>query len=452
MLEQRGDPAAVDVRSLAYDSSAVEPGALFCCVPGQRADGHDFAAAAVASGAVALLVERLLGVDVPQVRVGEVRAAMGPVAAEFHGHPSRHLTVVGVTGTNGKTTATHLLRGIFEAAGRPAAVVGTLCGARTTPEAPVLQETLARLRDEGKQAVALEVSSHALVQHRVDAVAFAAVVFTNLSQDHLDFHGTMEDYFVAKASLFGAGRAAVGIVNVDDAFGRRLADEAAIRTVSFSLADAGDLTYSADGISFEWCGVRLRLALGGRFNVSNALAAATTAAELGVSPADVAAGLAAVGTVPGRFEPVRAGQAFPVIVDYAHTPDGLEQVLTAARDLAEGGRVIVVFGCGGDRDAAKRPLMGEVATRLADLAVLTSDNPRHEDPAAIIDQVRAGADQDVLVVEQDRAKAIGVGIEAATDDDVVVIAGKGHETVQEIGDRVIPFDDREVAADVLSRR
>jgi UDP-N-acetylmuramoyl-L-alanyl-D-glutamate--2,6-diaminopimelate ligase len=449
VLELRG-ASAVDVRSLTHDANGVVPGTLFCCVPGHRADGHDFAAAAVDRGAVALLVERMLALEVPQARVADVRAAMAPVAAALHGWPSRDMTVIGVTGTNGKTTTTHLLRAVLEAHGWPAASIGTLGGARTTPEAPVLQATLGRLRDAGKEAVALEVSSHALRQHRVDAVQFAAVVFTNLSQDHLDYHGTMEDYFAAKAELFDASRAALAVINADDAYGQRLTQLTPLRTVPFSMADATDVESAADGSAFTWRGIRLRIALGGRFNISNALAAATTAAELGVDHDAIATGLAGV-TVPGRFESVAAGQPFPVIVDYAHTPDGLDQLLTAARQHVDGGRLIVVFGCGGDRDPTKRPRMGEVATRAADLAVLTSDNPRHEDPRAIIAQVEAGGRADRLVVEPDREKAIAAALGQAGPGDVVVIAGKGHEQGQDFGDRVVAFDDRAVARRVLSR-
>ena len=449
VLELRGD-AAVDVRSVTHDSAAVSEGTLFCCVRGSRVDGHEFAPEAVDRGAVALLVERLLPVDVPQAQVADVRAAMPLVAAALHGHPSRALTVVGVTGTNGKTTTTHLLRAVFDANGWPAAAIGTLGGARTTPESTVLQATLARLRDEGKRAVALEVSSHALVQHRVDAVHFAGVVFTNLSQDHLDYHHTMEEYFAAKARLFDAGRAPFAVINADDPYGRRLLAQTPLRTVPFSMADAADLTATSDGSAFTWRGTRLHLALGGRFNVSNALAAATTAAELGIDHDAIAKGLADV-TVPGRFEPVWAGQAFPVIVDYAHTPDGLAQLLDAARDHVEGGRLIVVFGCGGDRDPTKRPRMGAVATSEADLAVLTSDNPRSEDPMAIIADVEAGARPERLVVEPDREKAIAAALAEAGPGDVVVIAGKGHEQGQDFGDRVVPFDDRAVARQVLAR-
>src|SRR5581483_11702819 len=281
VLELKGD-AAVDVRSLTHDSAQVTPGTLFCCVPGRHADGHDFADQAVAGGAVALLVERVLPLDVTQVRVAEVRAAMGPVAAALYGHPSRWLTVVGVTGTNGKTTTTHFLRGIFEANGWHAGTIGTLDGARTTPEAPVLQATLASMRDGGQRAAAVEVSSHALTQRRVDAVHFAAVVFTNLSQDHLDYHGTMEEYFAAKATLFDPARADVAVVNADDPYGRRLIEHPALRTVPYSRTDAVDVQSNADSARFRWRGVDIELSIGGAFNVDNAVAAATTAAELGI--------------------------------------------------------------------------------------------------------------------------------------------------------------------------
>ena len=448
VLELKGD-AAVDVRSLTHDSAQVTPGALFCCVPGRHADGHDFAGQAVAAGAVALLVERVLPLDVTQVRVAEVRAAMGPVAAALYGHPSRWLTVVGVTGTNGKTTTTHFLRGIFEANGWHAGTIGTLDGARTTPEAPVLQATLASMRDGGQRAAAVEVSSHALTQRRVDAVHFAAVVFTNLSQDHLDYHGTMEEYFAAKATLFDPARADVAVVNADDSYGRRLIDHPALRTVAYSRADATDVRSDADSAHFTWRGVDIELSIGGAFNVDNAVAAATTAAELGIDVHVIGRGLAGV-TIPGRYETVRAGQPFAVIVDYAHTPDGLEQLLLAARGDVHEGRLFVVFGAGGDRDPGKRPQMGAVAARLADVAVLTSDNPRHEDPFDIIGQVEAGAPPGALLVEADRRAAIEMALRDAKAGDVVVIAGKGHEQGQDFGDRVEPFDDRDVARQVLS--
>jgi len=444
VLERRGDAEGVEVASVTHDSRQAGPGTLFCCVRGVVTDGHDHAHEAVSAGAVALLCERFLPLDVVQVRVGDARAATAQVAAAFHGHPSLAMTVVGVTGTNGKTTTIHLLRSVLEAHGWPTATVGTLSGPRTTPAAPDLQALLARERAAGRRAVAMEVSSHALDQRRVDGVRFAAVAFTNLSQEHLDYHRDMEAYYRAKATLFEAGRAKRGVVNVDDEHGRRLVQEAAIPVDPYSVRDAHDLALTPSGSRFRWEGLWVDLHLGGRFNVANAVAAATIARGLGVPPETVAAGLSSLSSVPGRFEHVDAGQPFTVVVDYAHTPQALEQVLLAARQVADGRRVIVVFGCGGDRDRAKRPIMGEVATRLADVAVLTSDNPRHEDPADIIDQVRAGVGRpDRLVVEPDRQAAIGAALARARPGDAVVVAGKGHETGQIVGDRMIPFDDRE---------
>jgi UDP-N-acetylmuramoyl-L-alanyl-D-glutamate--2,6-diaminopimelate ligase len=454
VLERIGDAGAAEVTDIVEDSRAVGPGALYCCVPGRHVDGHRFAGEAVAAGAVALLCERRLPLDVPQVVVSAVRPAIGPIADAFYGHPSESLVVAGVTGTNGKTTTTQLLASTFEAHGWSTATIGTLTGQRTTPEAPALQATLAELREGGVAAVAMEVSSHALDQHRVDAVHFAAAAFTNLTQDHLDYHGNMDDYFAAKARLFDASRADVAVVNADDPWGRALLDTLARqgpRAVPYSLADAGELVIGRQGSTFRWDGQAIALRLGGRFNVANALAAATTARELGVAAAEVADGLAAVESVRGRFEPIDGGQQFIVLVDYAHTPDGLDQALAAARELAPG-NLIVVFGAGGDRDQAKRPLMGAVASRRADLAVLTSDNPRSEDPERIIEDVRAGADgPGGLVVEPDRARAIAAALAAAEAGDVVVIAGKGHETGQEIAGRIIPFDDAAVARQALAR-
>jgi UDP-N-acetylmuramoyl-L-alanyl-D-glutamate--2,6-diaminopimelate ligase len=446
----RGDPDGAEIVAISHDSRSVVPGTLFCCVRGSQVDGHDFGPRAVAAGAAALLVERFLDVDVPQVAVDDVRAAMAPVAAVLFDDPSRRMMVVGVTGTNGKTTTTHFLRAVLEADGRRAAVIGTLSGERTTPAAPELQAHLAELAREGFTAVAMEVSSHALVQHRVDAVRFAAAVFTNLSQDHLDFHGSVQDYFAAKASLFDPDRAAVGVINADDPWGRRLLDSARLPTRPFSMTEAADLHVERSGSTFRWEGEPVRLHLAGTVNVANAVAAAAAARELGVEAPAIAKGLSNLASVPGRNEPVDRGQPFSVLVDYAHTPDALEQTLAGARRMAGRGRVVVVFGCGGDRDRTKRPLMGEVATRLADMAVLTSDNPRSEDPAAIIDQVRSGvARADVLTVEPDRRAAIALALDAARPGDIVVLAGKGHETTQVVGDQVIPFDDRVVAAEVL---
>jgi UDP-N-acetylmuramoyl-L-alanyl-D-glutamate--2,6-diaminopimelate ligase len=453
VLETRGDPARVDVRAIAFNTAEVVPGALFCCLPGNRFDGHDFAPDAVAAGASALLCERPLPLDVVQIRVGagQVRAAMAQVAAAFHGHPADSLRVVGVTGTNGKTTVTHLLRAVFEANGWPTAVMGTLDGGLTTPDSLSVQRSLASYRDGGHVAVAMEVSSHALTQHRVDAIRFVVAIFTNLSQDHLDYHRTMDAYFSAKSLLFTPERADIGIVNADDPWGRRMLESAPIDLLSFCLDDAAELEMGAVGSTFRWEGRAVTLNLSGRFNVANALAAAATARHLGIDPGVVADGLSSVRGVPGRFEMVEAGQSFKAVVDYAHTPSALEQALTAARHAAQpGGRVLVVFGCGGDRDRLKRPDMGRIATRLADLAVLTSDNPRSEDPMAIIADVRAGVERpDRLVVEPDRAAAIALAVSSARPGDVVLVAGKGHETGQRIGERTLDFDDRLVTRSAI---
>jgi len=452
-LEVIGDPTPVDVSSVTFDTRAVRPGALHCCLPGSRLDGHDLAPAAVAAGAVALLCERRLSLPVVQARVapGQVRPAMARASAALQGHPAADLRMVGVTGTSGKTTVTHLVGAVLEAHGWPTAVLGTLSGARTTPEAPVLQEALARHRDGGGVAVAMEVSSHALSQHRVDGIRYEVAVFTNLSQEHLDYHGTMEAYFEAKASLFVPERAQAGLVWSEDPWGARLLRNARIPVLPYSVAEAEGVELGPAGSRFRWRGRPVTLRLGGRFNVANAVAAARVGEHLGVPPATIAEALSSVPGVPGRFERVERGQPFAVVVDYAHKPDALEQLLTAAREgVQPGGRVIVVFGCGGDRDRAKRPMMGEVATRLADLAVLTSDNPRSEDPLAIMAEVRAGVRRpEVLVSEPDRGAAIALAISAAQPGDVVLVTGKGHEQGQEVRGRVIPFDDRAVAAAAL---
>jgi UDP-N-acetylmuramoyl-L-alanyl-D-glutamate--2,6-diaminopimelate ligase len=446
----------VEVLDVTNATDDVRPGALYCCLPGARRDGHDFAADAVAAGAVALLVERRLdlGVDVPQVVVADARGAMAQLAAEVHGHPSRTLQVVGVTGTNGKTTTTYLVRAILEAAGRPTGVLGTMSASRTTPEAPVLQRTLAGFVAEGKAAASIEVSSMGLVQRRVEGTWFSAAIFTNLSQDHLDDHGTMEAYFEAKALLFHPERTAVGVVNADDPYGQVLLERAPVPMRPYARTDARDLELRVGSSSFTWEGERVHLPLDGAFNVLNALAAATACRELGVSVADVAAGLAGVGVVAGHSEAVDAGQDFRVVVDYAHTPLALESVLQAARSAAgEQGRVLVVFGCGGRRDPSKRAPMGWAASSVADVVVITSDNPRDEDPEAIIAAVAEGATGGAQVlVEPDRRDAIAIAFARASAGDVVVIAGKGHETGQEIAGVVHPFDDRAVALELLEGR
>jgi UDP-N-acetylmuramoyl-L-alanyl-D-glutamate--2,6-diaminopimelate ligase len=446
------------VTSVAYDSRRVEPGDLFCCVPGAHTDGHLYAPAAVAAGAAAVLCEHPVDVAVPQVVVPDARVGMALAADAVFGHPSGSLTVVGVTGTNGKTTTTYLLKAVLAAAGREVDVLGTLSGARTTPEAPDLQRWLAQRREAGVDAVAMEVSSHALELHRVDGTQFSVAVFTNLSRDHLDFHATMEDYFRAKARLFEPELCAHAVVNLDSPHGRLLYDAAKVPTAGYSLSEVEDLELHLGHSRFRWRGEMIHLALGGRFNVSNALAAATTGVVLGIEPAVIAAGLSTPVAVPGRFELVDAGQPFAVVVDYAHTPDGLEQLLAAGRELVGRGAVTVVFGCGGERDQTKRGPMGEVAARLADRVVLTADNSRGEQTEAIIDAIRDGFEHapvrqaTELIIEPDRDAAIGIAIAQANAGDVVLIAGKGHEATQTIGDLTIPFDDREVARRHLEAR
>lgn len=456
--DQRGDAT---ITGVVHRSDGATPGVLFCCVPGSRVDGHDLAADVARAGAAALLVERPVDVDLPQLQVPSVRAAMGPLSARFWGDPSRDLEVVGITGTNGKTTTVALLRAIFDAAGRRCEVVGTLTsgpgGPPTTPDAPELQAQLAAWRDAGVEVVAMEVSSHALVMGRVEGTWFAATGFTTLGHDHLDLHGDIETYFEAKASLFRPDRTRRAVIRADDEWGARLVERLRGTDVDvrpYALADAGGAAPDGPGTRFTLRGATVRLPMPGRHNVANALCAAGIADWLGVTPDVVAAGLSDAPAVAGRFELVDEGQPFTVAVDYAHTPDALQTVLDAARERAEAGqgRVIVVFGCGGDKDRAKRPEMGRIAARSADVVVVTSDNPRSEDPRTIIDEILAGVPADArgtVLPVVDRAEAIHHAAREADDHDVVVIAGKGHETTQTFADRVVDFDDRQVAAAAL---
>jgi UDP-N-acetylmuramoyl-L-alanyl-D-glutamate--2,6-diaminopimelate ligase len=456
------DVPPVDVSALAYDNRVVEPGTVFFCVPGMTRDGHDFAPDAVARGAAALVVDHPLDLGVPEVVVTDVRAAMAPAAAKLAGDPTARLDVVGITGTNGKTTSAFIVRGLLEAAGRRTGLLGTVTSViggneaptvRTTPEAIDLQRTFKEMLDAGDECCAMEVSSHALELHRADAIHWRVAVFTNLTQDHLDFHPDMESYFAAKRRLFEAGPRSK-VINVDDAYGRRLADEFGGVTVAIdSDADlrADDVRFGLTGSSFSVDGLQLRSPLPGRFNVLNVLGAVAVARELGVDDATIERAVPQAGRVPGRFEPVDEGQSFAVLVDYAHTPDSLENVLRAARQLARA-RVICVFGCGGDRDRGKRPEMGRIASALADVAIVTSDNPRSEDPEAIIAQVVAGMGPGA-VTEADRRAAIDRAVGLAGAGDVVVIAGKGHEQGQEFeGGRKVPFDDVTVAREALRAR
>lgn len=453
-VSTRGLLSSADVTSVEYDSRKTGRGALFCCIRGEHSDGHDFAAQAVRQGAVGLLAERDLALEAPEVVVpaGSVRRAMALAAANLYGHPAESLVTIGVTGTNGKTTVTHLLASILEANAMPTTVIGTLGGPRTTPESPALQKLLAQARDGGRRAAALEVSSHALTQGRVDGIRFAAAVFTNLGQDHLDHHGTMDEYFAAKASLFVPERAALAVVRADDPWGTRLIEQAQVPIVGYSLADASDVESDETGTRFTWRSRSVFIRLAGDFQVANALAAATTAFALGVPVEVVVEGLERAEPVPGRFEVVDTPLPFATVVDYAHTPEGLEASLDSARRLSPGHRVIVVFGAGGERDREKRPAMGEAAARGADLVVVTSDNPRGEDPAEITRSVLAGIPASAEVVnEPDRRRAIESALASALPGDVVVVAGKGHESEIEVRGERIEFNDRAEVRRAASR-
>ena len=444
--------ASMKIADVTHDSTKVRSlaSAMFCCVPGLRLDGHDFAGDAVGDGAVALLVERPLRVSVPQLQVRDVREAMGHVASIVHGDPATSLDLIGITGTNGKTTTAHLLGEVLRADGRRVAVLGTLTQSRTTPEATDLHRRLAELRSEGVSDVVMEVTSHAMELHRVAGCHFKVAAFTNLSQDHLDFHGTMEAYFRAKAKLFVAEYSDHAFVNLDDLYGSLLSDAAVIPTSGVRLADAEDLVLRPTGSSFRWRGVEIVLPMAGDFNVRNAVLVAAVARHLGVNDAALVSGLSSA-AVPGRYEMIDEGQRFAVVIDYAHTPDGLARVLQAARRTVQApGAVIAVFGCGGDRDRGKRPMMGEVASVNADRVIVTTDNPRSESPTAIIDDVLAGvSDAGNMQVIEDRREAVAAAIALARPGDVVVIAGKGHETGQERDGVITPFDDREVAREAL---
>jgi UDP-N-acetylmuramoyl-L-alanyl-D-glutamate--2,6-diaminopimelate ligase len=457
--------AATEIVGLAYDNREVRPGTLFFCVPGFTRDGHDFAPQAVAAGAAALVVERRLNLDIPQVVVDSVRGAMAPAAAAFYGDPTADLKTVGVTGTNGKTTTAFLVRALLEAGGLQTGLLGTVKSViggverevqRTTPEAIDLQRTFREMLDQSDQACVMEVSSHALELGRADAIHFDAAIFTNLTQDHLDFHPTMEAYFAAKRRLFVGADTAASVINVDDPYGARLVTELE-RPITFALQ--GNATYRATHVSTALAGSRFMVhgpdgelevtsPLRGLFNVYNVLGALAAARTIGVRAETCVEAIATAGQVPGRFEIVDDGQPFAVVVDYAHTPDSLENVLTAARSLTSA-NLIAVFGCGGDRDRGKRPMMGEIARRLADRVIVTSDNPRSEDPEAIIEEILVGTGPGVAH-NPDRHEAIAQALGEADAGDVVVIAGKGHEQGQEFEHgRKIPFDDVTVAHEIL---
>lgn len=468
-IEIMGDPN-VRIAGIALDSRKVERGDLYVCIKGFKADGHDYAQAAVAAGAAALVVERFLPLDIPQLKVGDTRAAAGFLAANAYGNPAAALELVGVTGTNGKTTVAHLVEEIARTAGRKTGLIGTL-GARigsaeipgehTTPESADLQKLLYRMVQDGVQTTAMEVSSHALDLGRVNGCVFNAAIFTNLSQDHLDYHHDMQHYLEAKSLLFsglnGQKPGQLAVLNADDAAFAFLNSKAACPVVSYGVetdadyrAEAVRLTVHGVEFTVRSRGLELAVVYGtpGKFSVYNALAALVWGIESGYDPNVVVEALAHVKGVPGRFESVRQGQPFLVIVDYAHTPDGLENVLSTAREITPG-RLITVFGCGGDRDRRKRPLMAEAATRWSDYIVVTSDNPRTEDPQQIIADIIPGLGDAPHSVMADRRQAIRYACSLAQAGDTVMIAGKGHEDYQIIGQIKTHFDDREEVRDAL---
>ena len=446
----------VVITGITQDSRAVKQGDLFCCVRGQFADGHAFVEQAIRSGASALLVDTVqpnVPGHVTQVVVSSVRDVLGSVASATFGHPSRELKMAGITGTNGKTSTAYILGEILKAHGVTALVIGTLTGERTTPEAIDLQHQLREFVDSGGTHVVMEVSSHGLVMGRVNGILFDVAVFTNLGRDHLDFHGSYENYFAAKAQLFTPALAQHAVINADDKYGQLLIDVCEVGVTTFGRAVADDVRVDVGSVDFEWNSLSVHLSMGGEFSLYNALAAMTAAQILGVTDGAIVNGCERVAGVPGRFESVPNEEGIGVVVDYAHTPESLEGVLHSARLLTEG-RIIVVFGCGGDRDAGKRSVMGEIASRLSDVVYVTSDNPRSEDPSAIIEEIMKGTRSNTAVVHScvDRSEAIHDAISEARIGDIVVVAGKGHESTQEIRGVVIPFDDVDVARVALLSR
>lgn len=456
-----GDTGGIEVSGISFDSRSVIPGDLFCAIAGEHFDGHLFIQDAVARGAVAVILERFVPLPVVQARVphGSMRVEMAKLASSLYDNPSLRIPIVGITGTNGKTTTSFMVSAIAEAAGHDPFVMGTLSGYRTTPESPVIQRSLYEAVEGSHDVAIMEVSSHALDQHRVDEIIYDVAIFTNLTQDHLDYHHTMDAYFAAKARLFEVDRCKLGIVNLDDPWGVRLIKDSQVAMETYSLEDARNLEMDASGSRFELDGQQIVLSIPGKHNVYNALAAAKAARRLGYSGDAIRVGFDGFRGVSGRFEQINEGQPFKVVVDFAHTPVALEAVLEAARVMApEGGRVIVVFGCGGDRDRRKRPLMGEVAESLADVTILTSDNPRSENPVQIIQEILSGmnkgsmgmlGDSSQVLVKADRREAIELALSMANENDVIVIAGKGHETRQTIGQLEVEFSDQSVTREIL---
>lgn len=460
----------IHISDIHYDSRQVTPGSLFFCIEGYRADGHDFAAAAVEKGATAILLRKdvVLPAGITKIFVEAPRRVMGPVSATFYGNPTENLILFGVTGTNGKTTTTYMIKSILEEAGKKTGLIGTITNMigsrmipteRTTPESADLQKLLAAMQKEDVDAAVMEVSSHSLELERVNGCIYEVGIFTNLTQDHLDFHGTLEKYRAAKAKLFEHSRLAV--INVDDESGRIILDGLKCQAFTYGIykpADifARDIEITEKGVVFNLhiLGAKISVNLGipGIFSVYNALAAAASCYAAGISLGDIQAGLDNIGGVPGRFELLNTGTPYSVILDYAHTPDGLENILKTARDLTNG-RLVTLFGCGGDRDAAKRPFMGEVAGKYSDFCIVTSDNPRSEEPGDIINDILPGMKKTGCPYEviENRRAAIEFALTNARENDVIILAGKGHETYQLIKGRTIHFDEKEIVAEILGR-
>lgn len=459
----------VDICDIEYDSRKTKPGELFCCMVGFTHDGHDFAQEAVNGGAAALLVERKLDIPVPQIIVKNARQAMAEVAAKFYGYPSRSMKMVGVTGTNGKTTTTYMVKSIAETMGKKVGLIGTIFNLigneriptdRTTPESAELQRILAKMRDEGVEVVVMEVSSHSLDQLRVHGITFDVAAFTNLTQDHLDFHKTFENYLAAKKKLFSQCRSACA--NADDASTPKILKGTTYKKLLFGIRESADISSSeieitTRGVQFDMHtpqgNVRINMKIPGLFSVFNAMCATSVALLLDYPLEKIKQGLEAMTSVSGRLEPLDTkGRAFSVLLDYAHTPDALENVLKTIRGFATG-RVVTLFGCGGDRDRAKRPIMGEIAGRFSDYLIVTTDNPRSEDPMTIIAAIEEGVRKtgcDYTVIAN-RRKAISYALEHAHKDDVILLAGKGHETYQEINGVKNHFDEKEIVAEILDQ-
>ena len=450
-VSDRVDPDP-EVMRVVHDSRVVEPGDLFCCIPGAHHDGHDHVEQAVEAGATAVLAEHPVASDAPVVIVQSVRQTMPLLAAAAVGDPSHDLRVVGVTGTNGKTSVAHMLAGVLDTLGRRSEAIGTLSGIRTTPEAPEFQRCLAAWSREGVECVVAEVSSHALAQHRVDGTWFFGVAFTNLGHEHLDYHATMEEYAAAKDRLFSLTFSNKAVIVVDDQAGRLQADRATaagLEVVEVST-DSANASVERQQVEVSWRGGRLKAPVGGRFAVANVLVVAELALLLGTEESAIAAALATATPVPGRFEAVEVAGGLDVVVDYAHTPGALAGLLESCRDTGPR-RTILIFGCGGERDRGKRPLMGAVAEAGADLVLVTSDNPRGEPPREVITDILSGMERQPALVEPDRRLAIRAGLAMAGPDDLVVLAGRGHEATQEVDGEQVLFADREVAIEEAYR-